>query len=124
MACAGKLTHEMGTINGSLMYKFRGCLQFQWVTHTNDRNCRIIISEGIDQKIKKTLNIVTKMCNCNHYIICSDYEADTILHTAYNSCNYTFCAKIVCIIGRAKRTPHWGVQSRFRVIYVIVIPWL
>ena len=23
-----------------------------------------------------------------------------------------------CIIGRAKRAPHWGVQSRFRVIYV------
>ena len=22
------------------------------------------------------------------------------------------------IIGRAKRAPHWGVQSRFRVIYV------
>ena len=28
------------------------------------------------------------------------------------------------IVGRAKRAPHWGVQSRFRVIYVIVIPWL
>ena len=25
------------------------------------------------------------------------------------------------IIGRAKRDPHWGVQSRFRVIQVIVI---
>ena len=22
-------------------------------------------------------------------------------------------------IGRAKRAPHWGVQSRFRVIYII-----
>ena len=22
------------------------------------------------------------------------------------------------LIGRAKRAPHWGVQSRFRVIYV------
>ena len=22
------------------------------------------------------------------------------------------------VIGRAKRAPHWGVQSRFRVIYV------
>ena len=22
-------------------------------------------------------------------------------------------------IGRAKRAPHWGVQSRFRVIYVV-----
>ena len=25
----------------------------------------------------------------------------------------------VVIIGRAKRAPHWGVQSRFRVIYVV-----
>ena len=22
------------------------------------------------------------------------------------------------VIGRAKRAPHWGVQSRFRVIYI------
>ena len=26
----------------------------------------------------------------------------------------------VQIIGRAKRAPHWGVQSRFRVIYICV----
>ena len=25
------------------------------------------------------------------------------------------------IIGRAKRAPHWGVQSRFRVIYVYML---
>ena len=25
--------------------------------------------------------------------------------------------------GRAKRAPHWGVQSRFRVIYVYIIAW-
>ena len=24
----------------------------------------------------------------------------------------------IYIIGRAKRAPHWGVQSRFRVIYI------
>ena len=24
------------------------------------------------------------------------------------------------IIGRAKRAPHWGVQSRFRVIYIYI----
>ena len=30
----------------------------------------------------------------------------------------------IFLVGRAKRAPHWGVQSRFRVIYVIVIPWL
>ena len=25
---------------------------------------------------------------------------------------------LVSLIGRAKRAPHWGVQSRFRVIYI------
>ena len=25
---------------------------------------------------------------------------------------------IFLVIGRAKRAPHWGVQSRFRVIYI------
>ena len=24
------------------------------------------------------------------------------------------------VIGRAKRAPHWGVQSRFRVIYIML----
>ena len=24
------------------------------------------------------------------------------------------------LVGRAKRAPHWGVQSRFRVIYIYV----
>ena len=27
---------------------------------------------------------------------------------------------LVYIIGRAKRAPHWGVQSRFRVIFMSV----
>ena len=26
----------------------------------------------------------------------------------------------VLLIGRAKRAPHWGVQSRFRVIYIYI----
>ena len=25
------------------------------------------------------------------------------------------------VIGRAKRAPHWGVQSRFRVIYIYML---
>ena len=28
---------------------------------------------------------------------------------------------IFLVIGRAKRAPHWGVQSRFRVIYICII---
>ena len=27
---------------------------------------------------------------------------------------------VVDFIGRAKRAPHWGVQSRFRVIYIYI----
>ena len=27
---------------------------------------------------------------------------------------------IFLVIGRAKRAPHWGVQSRFRVIYIYI----
>ena len=26
----------------------------------------------------------------------------------------------IFLVGRAKRAPHWGVQSRFRVIYVYI----
>ena len=28
------------------------------------------------------------------------------------------CYTCISFIGRAKRAPHWGVQSRFRVIYI------
>ena len=35
-----------------------------------------------------------------------------------------FTRPVVAVFGQAKRVPHWGVQSRFRVIYVIVIPWV
>ena len=27
----------------------------------------------------------------------------------------------IFLVGRAKRAPHWGVQSRFRVIYIIYV---
>ena len=32
--------------------------------------------------------------------------------------NCLHAAHMLYIIGRAKRAPHWGVQSRFRVIYI------
>ena len=28
---------------------------------------------------------------------------------------------VIILIGRAKRAPHWGVQSRFRVIYMLSV---
>ena len=33
-------------------------------------------------------------------------------------CTYYSTIKIFVVIGQAKRAPHWGVQSRFRVIYI------
>ena len=39
-------------------------------------------------------------------------------HTVY--LNYDIDCSIMDFIGRAKRAPHWGVQSRFRVIYIII----
>ena len=35
---------------------------------------------------------------------------------AFHNFRYIICV----IIGQVKRAPHWGVQSRFRVIYVLV----
>ena len=33
----------------------------------------------------------------------------------------SICSKVCMqLIGRAKRAPHWGVQSRFRVIVYVV----
>ena len=31
---------------------------------------------------------------------------------------YLTLTRVISLIGRAKRAPHWGVQSRFRVIYI------
>ena len=33
--------------------------------------------------------------------------------------NMNLLQRILSLIGRAKRAPHWGVQTRFRVIYII-----
>ena len=42
----------------------------------------------------------------------------------YNSCGtvpmFISLQMEMLFIGRAKRAPHWGVQSRFRVIYIYI----
>ena len=45
-------------------------------------------------------------------------------HCGYEYVRYCLTYIVDFVIGRAKRDPHWGVQSRFRVIYVIVITWV
>ena len=48
------------------------------------------------------------------YKIISSYElARPIMGTIF-----------LVIIGRAKRAPHWGVQSRFRMIYVVCMSYV
>ena len=44
------------------------------------------------------------------YFVFENYE-----ERPRSPCNGKHCCSI---IGRAKRAPHWGVQSRFRVIYI------
>ena len=51
-------------------------------------------------------------------------ERANINFTVYPKTNLEeFVGKLTTefLLGRAKRIPHWGVQSRFRVIYVYVI---
>ena len=52
----------------------------------------------------------------NERIIDSEFlSASTILLYMYQPKN------VYLIFGRAKRAPHWGVQSRFRVIYMLSV---
>ena len=45
------------------------------------------------------------------------YEIANTMLTNLRKCEFT----VFKIIGRAKRAPHWGVQSRFRVIYIYML---
>ena len=42
------------------------------------------------------------------------YIYSNVISLGVHVCVYIF-------IGRAKRAPHWGVQSRFRVIYICML---
>ena len=42
------------------------------------------------------------------------------LKTKRNDLARPVMGTIFLVIGRAKRAPHWGVQSRFRVIYICI----
>ena len=43
-----------------------------------------------------------------------------LLHFIITTHNYNSNVKLYSIIGRAKRAQHWGIQSRFRVIYIYI----
>ena len=41
------------------------------------------------------------------------------MRAGYEASDWGWCS-FICIFGRAKRSPHWGVQSRISVIYMSV----
>ena len=60
--------------------------------------------------------ILTSIFSCLHKFIVEN------LNIKHNEmlCMVARQPEIMLVIGRAKRAPHWGVQSRFRVIYVYI----
>ena len=51
------------------------------------------------------------------------YRINIIVERAKRARHSQVCSienRDIMFIGRAKRAPHWGVQSRFRVIYYIM----
>ena len=50
------------------------------------------------------------------------FDISNLLSYIQNKFNYELprlIMGIIFLVGRAKRAPHWGVQSRFRVIYIV-----
>ena len=52
------------------------------------------------------------------FLFCLPLLSILFLKTKMNDLARPVMGTIFLVIGRAKRAPHWGVQSRFRVIYV------
>ena len=51
------------------------------------------------------------------FLFCLPLLSILFLKTKMNDLARPVMGTIV-LVGRAKRAPHWGVQSRFRVIYI------
>ena len=52
------------------------------------------------------------------YLFCLPLLSILFLKTKRNDLARPVMGTIFPVIGRAKRAPHWGVQSRFCVIYI------
>ena len=55
------------------------------------------------------------------FLFCLPLLSILFLKTKRNDLARPVMGTIFLVIGRAKRAPHWGVQSRFRVIYIRLI---
>ena len=47
-----------------------------------------------------------------------DYDTMVVVVVILLCACYISMVCFIILIGRAKRAPHWGVQSRFRMIYI------
>ena len=54
------------------------------------------------------------------FLFCLPLPSISFLKTKRNDLARPVMGTICLVIGRAKRAPHWGVQSRFRVIYIML----
>ena len=54
------------------------------------------------------------------FLFCLPLLSIFFLKTKRNDLTRSVMGTISLVIGRAKRAPHWGVQSRFRVIYIYI----
>ena len=52
------------------------------------------------------------------FLFCLPLLSILFLKTKRNDLARPVMGTVFLVIGRAKRAPHWGVQLRFRVIYV------
>ena len=54
------------------------------------------------------------------FLFCPPLLSILLLKTKRNDLARPVMGTIFLVIGRAKRAPHWGVQSRFRDIYIML----
>ena len=56
--------------------------------------------------------------DCRYRVVKSTSLVSVLFTHSHNRVGMCIFVQKKFVIGRAKRAPHWGVQSRFRVIYI------
>ena len=64
---------------------------------------------------RSLIAFVAGITNINLDSVHNSLAIPSMLRLASSSCSIT---SVKVVVGRAKRASHWGVQSRFRVIYI------
>ena len=94
------------------------------ISQTSYRTYKIISSNELARPVMGTIFLVN---NLLHLVIVKYGDISLVLCISTRLRLVTILSLLVKylviytltrVIGRAKRAPHWGVQSRFRVIYI------